>query len=483
MSDSATEPAIFVVFGGTGDLMRRKLLPNLWDMKQQGALGAPFVLLSVALDPEMDDVGYRNWVSDALQDVDASKQEIQEWAAGSVYYEPLGDAGESDYARLAERIRDVEEHHSLPGNRVFYLALPPQAFESTIEGLGHAGLNTSPGWTRLVIEKPFGHDIESARQLNKTVHNDFDESQIYRIDHYLGKETVQNLLIFRFANMIFESLWHRDRIANVQITVAEDLGVEGRRTYYDKAGALRDMLQNHVTQLLALIAMDAPVGTEADAIRDEKVRVLRSVAPLRHEDAVYGQYEKGTIDGDEAPGYREAPGVPDDSKTETFIALELGIENWRWQGVPFYIRTGKRLPRKLTEIAIVFKQPPVCFFRSLDTCAIEPNVLRLRLQPEEAVYIAFEVKTPGQPVQVQQFPLQFCYGEIFGKLPDAYQTLILDILKGDQTLFVRADEAEAAWSLYGALLEDKPTPSPYPAGSWGPPQSEELLHAGGWQSA
>ena len=332
---------------------------------------------------------------------------------------------------------------------------PPGRLRPAITGLGQAKLNRSPGWTRLVVEKPFGRDPESAQNLNQLLHRYFDEPQIYRIDHYLGKETVQNLLIFRFANDIFEPLWHRNLVQSVQITVAESAGVGSRGNYYEQTGALRDMAQNHLTQLLTLTAMEVPVAFEPEAIRSEKAKVLRAVSPVRPEDVVYGQYTRGSVGGKEAPGYREERGVAPDSVTETFVALKLGIENWRWNGVPFYLITGKGLPARFTQIAVTFRCPPVWLFQPRPaTC--NPNVLVFTLQPDEGFDLHFQVKAPGEPLELKTQRLRYRYAEAFGPLPDAYETLLVDVMAGDQTLFVRADEAEAAWRIYAPLLAERP---------------------------
>ncbi len=330
-----------------------------------------------------------------------------------------------------------------------------------------------------MVEKPFGQDLESARELNQLVHRYFDESQIYRIDHYLGKETVQNLLVFRFANPIFESLWNRQYVDNVQITVSEELGVGTRAPYYDDSGALRDMVQNHLTQLLSLSAMEAPVSFDANAVRDEKVKVLRSANPPTDREVVFGQYGEGVLGDEPVPGYREEEGVRPGSKTETYVALRLEIDNWRWNGVPFYLRTGKRLPRKLTQIDVVFREPPVCLFQGMEGCQIESNVLRITLQPEEGFSLFFQVKTPGDSMQLKTHPLRFRYGEAFEPLPDAYRTLIRDLVEGDQTLFVRGDEVEASWQLYDPILKDPPETQPYAAGTWGPRKAKGLLENDG----
>jgi glucose-6-phosphate 1-dehydrogenase len=330
-----------------------------------------------------------------------------------------------------------------------------------------------------VIEKPFGHDLPSARELNRLVHRHFGEPQVYRIDHYLGKETVQNLLVFRFANPIFETLWNRDRVAYVQITVAEQVGVEGRAAYYDRAGALRDIVQNHLTQLLTLVAMEVPGALDADQIRNEKVKVLRAVPPIRSGDVVYGQYGTGVTDGLAVPGYRDEPGISPQSSTDTFTALRVEVANWRWHGVPFYLRAGKRLARRLTQIVVTFRRPPVSLFPTLGRAhAITPNALVITIQPDEGFDLRFEVKAPGQAIDLESQRLQFRYAHAFAPLPDAYETLLLDIMRGDQTLFVRSDEAEAAWELYAPILGIRPAITFYPAGSWGPAEADRLLTDG-----
>ncbi len=348
-----TEPSIFVIIGATGDLAKRKILPALFELHRHGMTDRGCVILGVARDAAMDDAGFRAIVRDAIpKDAGAQGGDVSSWIDANVFYQPIGNAESGDFVALKTRIEGLEHDHNIPGKRSFYLSLPPEAFPPTIAALGAAGLNHSSGWTRLVIEKPFGRDLPSAEALNRLVHQYFDESQVYRIDHYLGKETVQNLLVFRFANAMFESLWNRDHIESVEITVAEELGVEQRAGYYEHAGALRDMVQSHLTQLLALVAMEVPTAFEAGAIREEKIKALRSIAPMREESAVFGQYTAGRIDGQAVAGYRQEPGVSPSSNTETFVALRMCLDNWRWQGVPFYLRTGKRLARRLTEIRV-----------------------------------------------------------------------------------------------------------------------------------
>ncbi len=480
MGDHTVDSHIFVVMGGRGDLMARKLLPALYHLSRQGFLDKRCVVLAVARSGGIDDKAFRGWAREALEKAGIDRDAASDhWCDGCLYYHCIGGETVDDFAALGARIEKIEKQHGLDGNRTFYLALPPGAFPSTIGRLGAAGLNASKGWTRIVIEKPFGRDLDSARELNELVHRWFDESQIYRIDHYLGKETVQNLLVFRFANSIFESLWNRDRIDNIQITVGEEIGTEGRAGYYEQAGAVRDMMQNHLAQLLALTAMEVPAAFEADAIRYEKAKVLRSVTEIDPEKVVMGQYAEGTIDGEAVAGYKDGDGVAANSRTETFAAVKLEVANWRWQGVPFYLRTGKRLPRRTTQIIITFRSPPVALFHPFHTTAVHSNVLVITLQPNEGFDLGFEVKAPGEPISLQTQKLDFRYEEAFAPLPDAYETLLLDIMTGDQTLFVRADEVESSWQLFTPLLEKQLPVYTYVAGSWGPEEADALINREG----
>jgi len=427
---------------------------------------------------DLGDEGFRERAREALENAGLSPEEISGWCDSCLHYQSLGKTSQG-YSKLAERIKSLEADHTIPGNRIFYLALPPSLFPTAMEGIGESGLNQSSGWVRIVIEKPFGSDLSSSRELNSLARRYFDESQIFRIDHYLGKETVQNLLIFRFANTIFESLWNRDHIESMQITVAESIGIEERARYYDQAGALRDIVQNHLAQILSLTAMEAPAVFEADSIRDEKVKVLRSIPPIRTDDVVFAQYEKGQIQNKGVRGYREEPGVVSESSTETFIAMKLEIDNWRWQGIPFYLRTGKRLPRRNTQIVVNFRHPPICIFKPHSSCQIQSNRLLITLQPDEGFHLFFDVKEPEEPLRLKTESLHFHYKDAFGPLSDAYQTLIHDILKGDQTLFVRADEVETSWELFTPLLEKDMPVFSYEAGTWGPKEADRLLKRDG----
>lgn len=470
------EPHLFVILGATGDLTGRKLLPSLNGLIARDALGPKSVILGVGVETEFNDESFRAKCCKNLSDAKVPEQQIAQTVSDKrIFYQTIGKGTDEDYSKLRQRIEQIEKSSGLPGNRVFYLALPPRVFPLAIAGLGKAGLSKSAGWTRLVIEKPFGRDLQSAEALNKVVHENFEENQVYRIDHYLGKETVQNLLVFRFANSLFEPQWNRDRIESVEITVAESLGVEHRAGYYEGAGALRDMIQNHLTQVTTLTAMEVPEAFRSDAIRREKAKVLHSVLPIKITDVVLGQYAAGTIDGENVPAYRDEPGVAKDSQTETFVALRLNIENWRWHGVPFFLRTGKRLPKRASQIVVNFCRPPVWIFKPFDGTAVQSNSLVIAIQPDEGFDLYFEIKAPGQGVKIQRSDLHFRYSEVFQPLADAYETLLLDVLQGDATLFVTDEWVEASWKLYTPLLENKPKVIPYAAGTWGPAQAEALL--------
>ncbi|UCC69754.1 MAG: glucose-6-phosphate dehydrogenase [Armatimonadota bacterium] len=482
VSERATEvePHLFVVMGGTGDLMRRKLLPALYHLSAKGPLRGRSHVLAVARGAQFDDVRYRSSAREALAEAGLHLAHPgSAWCDDCLHYHSIGKGEPGDYRALAARVEALEREQSLPGNRVFNLALPPAAFPQAITGLGEAGLNEGRGWTRIVVEKPFGRDLDTACELNELIHHYFDESQTYRIDHYLGKDTVQNLLSFRFSNAIFESLWNRDRVESVRITVAETAGAEGRGAFYDQVGAVRDMVQNHLTQLLCVTAMELPPALEANFVRDEKAKVLRSVSPIMPGEVVFGQYSDGDLDGERVPGYRSEEGVAADSRTETYAAARVNINNWRWQGVPFYLRTGKRLPSRVTEIVVNFRCPALTCFEPF-TCEFECNSMVITLQPNEGFDLYFNVKAPGSPFRLEHQRLRFRYDEAFGELPDAYKTLLLDVVRGEQTFFVRADEVELAWRIYTPLLQQPPRLEFYPAGTWGPAAADDLVADGEW---
>jgi glucose-6-phosphate 1-dehydrogenase len=478
MTASNVDRHLFVIFGGTGDLAGRKLLPSLFRLISEEEARDKCVVLGVSRQ-DMGEAAYRDWARQALADSGVDDPSVGRWCEENLHHQAL-DGSSAGFDALRERIESIEADRGLPGNRVFYLAIPPGAFTPTIEGLGASGLNRSDGWVRVVVEKPFGTDLESAQALNELLLSEFEESQVYRIDHYLGKATVQNLLTFRFTNPMFERLWNRDRVNRVEITVAEDLGIGGRAGYYERAGVVRDMVQNHLTQLLALVAMEPPNVFEADEIRDEKVKVVKAVAPIDPDDVVYGRYEAGSVHGEEVPGYLQEPGVSPASMTPTFVGIRLYVDSWRWQGIPFLLRTGKRLPQRSTLITVTFREPALCVFHGArDDCIHEPDVLYIILEPDEGFSLRFNVKAPEKDATIDTQSLHFRYSDVYGKLPDAYQTLILDILEGDQTLFVRADEVEASWRIYDPLLALPPKLVGYAAGTWGPPELDQGVPLGG----
>ncbi len=485
MAEKSVEPHVFVILGATGDLTRRKLMPALFHLRTLGELDKRNTLIVGAAMPEMSEDAFRLWVYEGLRSSGArDTADLRRWCDDHLHYLSVHEGTLKDYEALAALMARLEQSRRRPANRVFYLALPPTVVPSTVEQLDQAGLLKSDGWVRVVFEKPFGHDLSSAQGLNALLHRHLAEAQIYRIDHYLGKETVQNLLAFRFANPIFETVWNRDMVENVQITVAEDLGVEHRGSYYQEAGALRDMVQNHLTQLMTVVAMEVPVSFEASAIQIEKLKVLQSIAPIDPHDVAFGQYTEWNVAGGRIPGYRQERGVPPDSTTETFVALKLDIHNWRWRGVPFYLRTGKRLPRKLTQVAVTFRPAPFQVFRSLEPGILDSNKLLITLQPSEGFALCFSVKTPARPLGFTAQSLQFDYGRAFGgELPDAYETLLRDVMIGDQTLFVSADFTETAWELYDPLLAGKHDVHFYTAGSWGPKEADIVAERNGhrWQ--
>lgn len=468
-----SEPVLFCIFGGTGDLAQRKLLPALCRLADEGHLDPRTQVLATGRG-ELSDEEFLGDVQKGLAETDLPPAVIADFCEHRLHYQALGKGEPEDFAALGDRLETLEREHDLPSNRVFYLALPPAAFPPMIEGLGAAGLNHSRGWTRLVVEKPIGRDLASARQLNELTHRYFSERQVYRIDHYLGKETVQNLLVFRLSNALIESAWNRDRVDSVQITVGETLGVGSRAGYYDRSGAVRDMVQNHLTQLLSLVAMEVPSSFDASAIRFEKTKVLRTLAPIDCRHVVRGQYTAGEIDGRPVVGYLEEEGVPANSQAETFVALRMFVDSWRWQGVPFYLRTGKRMPRKMTQIAVRFREAPVRFFEQLGCSHDTADVLLITLQPNEGFKLYLDIKVPSTPFRLERIPLGFEYQDRFAAVPEAYQTLLEDVITGDQTLFVHGDEVEESWRVYAPLLENPPPVRPYSAGTWGPPEADPL---------
>ncbi len=489
--ERTAEPCVVVIFGATGDLTRRKLLPALYRLSQQRLVPGEFAILGTARQP-MTDEKFRHLMKEAIAEFGSHEppdESTWESFAKRLFYS-AGDFNDPTlYQTLKTRLTEIDADCGTRGNRIFYLATAPDYFGLVARQLGEAKLAKAAraSWTRIIVEKPFGRDLESAQALNKELGRVFDENQVYRIDHYLGKETVQNLLAFRFANSIFEPLWNRQYIDHVQITNAEALGVEGRGAYYESAGALRDMIQNHVFQVTSLIAMEPPASLAANSVRDEKAKAMQAVRALPLETiktvALRGQYGPGKVLGDTVAGYREEPGVDPKSSTETFVALKLYFDNWRWAGVPFYLRSGKRLQKHVTEIAIEFKELPHRLFTESDA-PVQPNILIIRIQPNEGITLRFGAKLPGQAMRIRPVNMDFRYGSSFGmKPPEAYERLLLDCMFGDSTLYARRDMVERGWEIVAPILEAWQKPAEdfpnYESGSWGPKASVDLIERDG----
>ena len=504
------EPFALIIFGATGALTHSKLIPALFSLWHGNFFGAPFVIVGVGRRDKNDKL-FRDELRDAAEKhgrIHASDREAWDRFVGNVFYHRADFTAAESYAKFSECLQGLEKERKLGGNRLFYLATDPDRFPLIVEQLSAAKLTSREAarpWTRVVIEKPFGKDLTSARALDEHVLRFLREDQVYRIDHYLGKETVQNLLSFRFGNAIFDPLFNSRYVDHVQITMAENDGMEGRRgAYYDGAGALRDVVQNHLLQLLALVAMEPPASLGAKDVHDEKVKVLRNLVPRDVREinrwTVRGQYGAGMMDGKPCKGYREEEAVAAKSSTETYVALRLGVDTWRWAGVPFILRTGKRLARRVTEIAVEFKQPPLRLFTAMTqngnlcdrTCncgadcrcgiaQVEPSVLAFRIQPDEGISLSFSAKQPGMQLELQPVRMDFLYGQSFKQaLPEAYERLLLDALRGDATLFMRSDEVTTAWEFMTPILEEwERAPAPnfpnYAAGSWGPVEADKLL--------
>jgi glucose-6-phosphate 1-dehydrogenase len=481
----APEPCTLVIFGATGDLTHRKLIPALYNLAAEGALPPAINIIGFARREKSSDEFRAELEASARKfSRTALNEDLWKSFAASITYHQSSFDDLEGYKSLATAMEEADQQHGTRGNRLYYLAVAPDQFPVILANVRESGLSSAKegSWSRVIVEKPFGTDLKSAQALNTLVNEVFAESDTYRIDHYLGKETAQNIMVMRFANSIFESLWNSNHIDHVQITAVEPLGVEGRAGYYDKSGAMRDMVQNHLLQLLTLTAMEPPTSLGADAIRDEKVKVLRSLRPLKGDDVfkhvVRAQYTAGLINGQPVPGYREAEGVPQGSTTETYVALQVNIDNWRWAGVPFFIRTAKRMPKGGSEIAITFKSVPKVLFNQKDE-NLEQNVLVIRIQPDEGISLRMSAKRPGSSLRIEQVKMDFHYGTSFGKAtPEAYERLLLDAMSGDATLFARRDEVEEAWAFVDAIEEAWKTRSDdlafHSAGSWGPSEATAL---------
>jgi glucose-6-phosphate 1-dehydrogenase len=492
--EQTAEPCTVIIFGASGDLTKRKLVPALYRLVQERLVPAEFGIVGLART-EMGDDEFRDKMKESVAQFSEAKrvdEEVWHSFARGIYYLPADIGNGGDYQKLGALLDRIDGERGTAGNRLFYLSVAPRFYAAAVEQLGRAGLAKAKAgsWVRVIIEKPFGTDLESARLLNKQIHEHLDESQIYRIDHYLGKETVQNLLAFRFANGIFEPLWNRQYIDHVQITNAEAVGVEGRGGYYETAGVVRDMIQNHVFQVLSLVAMEPPAHLGSEAVRDEKIKAMtaaREFTPERVKaECVRGQYGPGSIAGKPVPGYREEEGVAPDSTTETFALLTMYFDNWRWSGVPFYIRSGKRLPKRVTEIAIQFQAAPHQLFGAEVMEQVTPNQLIIRIQPDEGITLRFAAKVPGQITHIRDVNMDFRYGSSFGvQLAEAYERLLLDCILGDSTLYARKDMTERGWEIVMPILDQWAATKTevsfpnYEAGTWGPQAADELIERQG----
>jgi glucose-6-phosphate 1-dehydrogenase len=491
---SPAPPSVFVIFGGGGDLTKRKLIPALYNLASRGLLPENFAVVGVDRSARSAE-SYRDYLEEEVPGFigDHLDRELWESFKQRVYSAELDFRDADAYQRLAESLATIDQDQGTPGNYLFYLATPPSFFGEIARQLRDAGLAKQEDgrWRRLIIEKPFGHDLDSARELNASLHECFDEPQIFRIDHYMGKETVQNILAYRFANSTVEPIWNHRYVDHIQITVAESVGVENRASYYEEAGALRDMVPNHLLAVLALVAMEPANSMDPEALRDEQTKVLRSIQELTPEEVltrtVRGQYGPGVVDDKPIPGYRQEPRIDPESRTETYVAMRLMIDSWRWVGVPFYLRTGKRMPGRFTEVAVYFKHAPNAMFRDarLSSANLAPNMLVLRMAPAEGIDMAINAKVPGPEFEVRPVVMDFHYKDYFGSAPTTgYETLIYDCMNGDATLFKRADNIEAGWEIMQPILDvwgalptrDFPN---YAAGSWGPKAAEKLLQGDG----
>src|ERR1700704_5584315 len=492
-NSGVSESVTVVLFGASGDLAKRKVIPAMYDLAVHNSLGPRYAIVGFSRTA-MSDESFRETAGDAAKSIsEVGPIDPKKWSefAANLYYQEGEYGNAEDFKKLAQRLDELSAEKKLGGNRLFYLSTPPEVYPHIVEQLGHAGLakpSSPDAWVRIIIEKPFGRDLASAKELNKKVLCVFEEQQVYRIDHYLGKDTVQNLLVLRFANGIFEPLWNRNYVDHVQITAGETLGVERRGGFYENTGALRDMIQSHVLQLTSLVAVEPPASFDATSVRNEKLKVLQSIRPFNLEmvaqSVVRGQYAPGTVNGKKLAGYRDEPGVNPNSRTETFVAMKVLIDNWRWTGVPFYLRTGKRLAKRTTEIMIQFRCAPHIVFRERE---VEPNRLVLNIQPDEGISVSFGAKRPGTEMSIGNVTMNFSYREGFGGVTrSAYATLLNDCVRGDATLFDRGDSVEAAWSLVDPILDvwsaaKSATVPQYPAGSWGPRESDLLLERDGRQ--